>query len=123
MISIKAVLVTAAPELREALQGLPKRTLIARWVGLRPGQVDDVTAATKHTLRSLARRWQVLDAEIKDHEKLLTELTTGLTPQLVEVYGAGPDTAAELLIVAGDNIDRSALNQLGPGSAASHHPA
>ncbi|MGH3523363.1 MAG: transposase, partial [Mycobacterium sp.] len=107
MISLKAVLVTAAPELRETLQGLPKRTLIARCAGLRPGgAIDDVTAATKHTLRSLARRWQHLDAEIKDHEKLLTELTTALTPQLVDAFGVGPDTAAELLIVAGDNIDR-----------------
>jgi hypothetical protein len=106
MISIKAVLVTAAPELRETLQGLPKRTLIARCAALRPGPVDDVTAATKHTLRSLARRWQQLDTEIKDHEKLLTELTTALTPQLVDAFGVGPDTAAELLIVAGDNIDR-----------------
>jgi transposase len=106
MISIKAVLVTAAPELREALQGLPKRTLIARCAGLRPGSVNDVTAATKHTLRTLARRWQALDTEIKDHEKLLTQLTTALTPQLVEAFGVGPDTAAEMLIVAGDNIDR-----------------
>jgi transposase len=106
MISIKAVLVTAAPELREALQGLPKRTLISRCAGLRPGALDDVLAAAKYTLRSLARRWQQLDTEIKDHEKLLTKLTTELTPQLVEAFGVGPDTAAELLIVAGDNIDR-----------------
>ncbi len=27
-------------------------------------------------------------------------------PQLVAAFGVGPDTAAELLIVAGDNIDR-----------------
>jgi transposase len=37
---------------------------------------------------------------------VLTELTTALTPQLVDAFGVGPDTAAELLIVAGDNIDR-----------------
>lgn len=54
----------------------------------------------------MARRWQELDAEIKNHEKLLTQLTTALVPQLVDAFGVGPDTAAELLIVAGDNIDR-----------------
>lgn len=106
MISIKAVLITATPELREELQPLSKMKLITRCAGLRPGQVDDVHAAAKHTLRSLARRWQQLDLEVKDHERLLTELTTALTPQLVDAFGVGPDTAAELLIVAGDNIDR-----------------
>src|SRR5205085_4565218 len=95
MISIKAVLITAAPPLREQLQPLSKMKLINRCVGLRPGQVEDVHAAAKHTLRSLARRWQQLDAEIKEHEKLLSELTTALTPQLVEAFGVGPDTAAE----------------------------
>ena len=106
MISIKAVLVTAVPELREELQPLPKMKLIHRCAGLRPGTIDGVTAATKHTLRSLARRWQQLDLEVKSHESLLTEFTTALTPQLVAAFGVGPDTAAELLIVAGDNIDR-----------------
>lgn len=106
MISIKAVLVTAAPELREELQPLSKMKLINRCTGLRPGQINDVQAAAKHTLRSLARRWQQLDTETKHHEKLLSKLTTALTPQLVDAFGVGPDTAAELLIVAGDNIDR-----------------
>ena len=106
MISLKAVLVTAIPELREELQPLTKTNLINRCAGLRPGPVDAIHAATKHTLRSLARRWQALDVEIKGHEKLLTELTAALTPQLVGAFGVGPDTAAELLIVAGDNIDR-----------------
>jgi hypothetical protein len=106
MICIKAVLVTAHPDLREALQPLSKMALIRRCAALRPGAVGDVQAATKHTLRSLARRWLQLDAEIKDHEKILTELTTALTPDLVDAFGVGPDTAAELLIVAGDNIDR-----------------
>jgi transposase len=106
MISLKAVLVTAQPELREALQPLSKMALIHRCASLRPGPVDDVHAATKHTVRSLARRWLALDSEIKDHEHVLTELTTALTPQLVDAFGVGPDTAAELLIVAGDNIDR-----------------
>lgn len=106
IISIKAVLVTAAPELRESLQPLSKIALLNRCAALRPGPVTNVAAATKHTLRTLARRWQQLDTEIKAHEKLLTELTTALVPQLVDAFGVGPDTASELLIVAGDNIDR-----------------
>ena len=101
MISIKAVLVTADRKLRESLQPLSKMALIHRCAALRPGTLTNVVAATKHTLRSLARRWLDLDAEVKGHEKLLTELTVALVPQLVEAFGVGPDTAAELLIVAG----------------------
>jgi transposase len=44
--------------------------------------------------------------EIKAHEALLTELTGQLAPQLVAAFGIGADTAAEMLIVAGDNINR-----------------
>jgi len=106
MITLKALLVTAAPELREQLQPLSKMALIERCAGLRPGSVSSVTAATKHTLRSIARRWQHLNEEIKSHEALLGELTRQLVPQLVDAFGVGADTAAEMLIVAGDNIDR-----------------
>ncbi len=106
MISLKAVIVNAPPQLRESLQPLSKMALIDRCAGLRPGPVTTVAAATKHTPRSIARRWQQLNGEIKTHEALLTELTGQLVPQLVAAFGVGPDTAAELLIVAGDNIDR-----------------
>jgi transposase len=106
MISLKQVIVNADPELRETLQPLSKMALIGRCAGLRPGPVTTVLASTKHTLRAIARRWQHLDAEIKDHEKILEQLTLAFVPQLVGAFGIGPDTAAELLIVAGDNIGR-----------------
>jgi hypothetical protein len=106
MLTLKSIVVTATPELREQLQPLSKMALIERCAGLRPGPITTVAAATKHTLRSIARRWQQLNEEIKTHEKILGELTAALVPQLVEAFGIGSDTAAELLIVAGDNIDR-----------------
>lgn len=106
MISLKSILVTAAPELRETLQPLSKMAPINRCAGLRPGAVTSTLAASKHTLRSLARRWQELDREIKAHQRVLNDLTTALAPQLVDAFGVGADTAAELLIVAGDNIGR-----------------
>ncbi len=106
IISLKTVLVNAPDELRQALQPLSKMALIDRCAAIRPGPVTSVPAATKHTLRAIARRWQALDTEIKMHEKLLADLTTALVPQLTEAFGVGPDTAAELLIVAGDNPSR-----------------
>jgi transposase len=106
MITLKSVMVTAPAELREALQPLTKMTLIDRCAGLRPGPVTSVAAATKHTLRAIARRWQHLDAEIKAHEAILADLTERAAPQLVAAFGVGADTASEMMIVAGDNPDR-----------------
>ena len=106
MISIKQVLVNVDPALREELQTLSKMALIERCTALRPGGVTTVVAATKHTLRTLAKRWQALNEEVRAHEAILADLTSSLVPQLVEAFGIGPDTASELLIVAGDNIDR-----------------
>lgn len=106
MISLKTILVTAGPELREQLQGLPRMALITRCAALRPGPVRTVLAASKHTLRATARRWLSLDAEVVEHEKVLTQLTRHATPTLLAAHGIGPDTAAEMLIVAGDNACR-----------------
>jgi transposase len=106
MVSLRTLLITADPALRETLESLTETALITRCAALRPGPVTTVTAATKHTLRALARRHQALGAEIKTHDKLLAGLTAALAPQLVTAYGFGPDTAATLLIAAGDNNDR-----------------
>ncbi len=82
------------------------RTLIERCAGLRPGPITTPLAATKHALRGLARRWQQLQAEIKEYEQHLGTLTAAVAPAMVAAFGIGPDTAAEMLIVAGDNPDR-----------------
>jgi len=62
--------------------------------------------ATKAALRSLARRWQVLQAEIDDLAAQLTPLVTAAVPQLVALPGIGIDTAGQLLVPAGDNPAR-----------------
>lgn len=106
MISLKQVIVNAPDDLRQELQPLSKMALIHRCTALRPGQMTTIIASTKHTLRSIARRWEVLDAEISEHEKLLAELTAQIAPDLAKAFAVGPDTAAEMLIVAGDNPER-----------------
>jgi len=106
MISLKTVLVNAPDELRQMLQPLSKMALLDRCAALRPGPVTSVSAATKHTLRAIAKRWQQLDEEIKTHEKLLAELTDQIVPELTAAFGVGPDTAAEMVIVVGDNPER-----------------
>lgn len=73
MITLKSVLVTATPDIREDLQPLSKMVLIRRCAALRPGKVNDITSALKHTLKAIAKRWLELDAEIAGHEKILTD--------------------------------------------------
>ena len=54
--------------------------LIRRCAALRSGQLTTVAAATRHTLRAIARRWLSLNDEITDHEHLLRALTDQLAP-------------------------------------------
>lgn len=106
IITLKALLVTAPGELRERLAGLSDKTLIDTCAALRPGSVSSPSASAKHSLRSLAKRFQVLEAEIREHDTILDDLTRRHSPTMREAIGIGADTAAEMLIVFGDNPDR-----------------
>jgi transposase len=57
-------------------------------------------------VRDRVRRWLALDAEAKELEELIEALVRSTAPQLLEQFGIGVDTAAEILIVAGDNPER-----------------
>ena len=106
MITLKQIVVTAPPELRETLHPLADQALLNRCRGWRCGTIDTPTASAKHTLRALARRWFALSVEIVDHDRHLGRLTTQTSPTLREGFGIGADTAAEMLIIFGDNPDR-----------------
>jgi hypothetical protein len=54
----------------------------------------------------MARRWRHLHAETRSHEELLERLIRSVAPQLLDAFGIAADTAAEMLIVAGDNPKR-----------------
>lgn len=103
---VKAVLVTAPAELREVLQGLPRIALLKRCAVLRPGELSTPLAAAKHALRLLARRALALRAEAKTLRDELIDLSTAVSPALLALVGVGPDSAAALLISAGDNPQR-----------------
>jgi transposase len=106
IITLKALVVTAPDELRHELQPLSKARLRDRCAGLRPGEMSTPLAAAKHALRALARRWQDLEQEIKEHDRLLDTLTAKTAPALREAFGIGVDVAAEMLVLAGDNPKR-----------------
>ena len=108
---LKALLVTAPEELRQALSGLPARALIDRCAAFRGlGDLKTIEPTTitvaKQALKVLARRVLHLRAEIKEAEQQLRHLTTAACPALADTFGVGPDCAAALLVTAGDNPQR-----------------
>ena len=107
MVTLKTIIVNAPAALRESLDGLTgKMTLIRHLAALRPGAMTSPTASAKATLCALAWRWLMLDAEIKSHDADLDALTTACAPTLKEAHGMSTGTAAEMLILVGDNPER-----------------
>lgn len=95
---------TAPDDVRERLAGIHRNHLGAEAASLRPhAGSDPVVFATKTSLRILGRRILHLDAEIKELDAQLAELVAATAPELLALYGVGTDTAALLLIAAGDN--------------------
>jgi transposase len=103
---LKAVLIRAEPDLRDSLAGLGPAALIRACAELEPAGLHGIEDAAAHVLRTLARRVQALSQEIRSHEASLTAIISACAPKLLKQRGIGPDTAACLLITAGDNPDR-----------------
>ena len=62
--------------------------------------------ATRVALRELGRRAEFLDGQLERLDELIAPLVTDRAPGLLALYGVGPDTAALLLIAAGDHPGR-----------------
>ena len=92
--------------LRESLDGLSNKALINRCARYRVSVINTPTASAKYSLKALARRWLHLDTEIRSHDTVLDDLTAQASPTLRDGFGIGADSAAELLIVFGDNPER-----------------
>jgi transposase len=134
MITIKAMLVHAPDDLRHETVGKTHISLARHLAALRPHRLEGPQDALRHTLRTLAKRWQYLDAEAKSLTKMVADLVQRVAPQLLEPFGIGVDTAAESLVVAGDNPERikseAALAKLagiapmptGSGMTSGRHP-
>jgi transposase len=98
---------TGPDELRERLRGVSRDQLGAVAAALRPrAGADPVVTATKTAMRILGRRVLALDAERAAIDRLLAPLVAVTAPSLLNVHGVGVDTAATLLVAAGDNPGR-----------------
>ncbi len=104
---LQGLRVTAPEELLNRLRGLSTKELVAAAARFRLGDDPrDVPAATKFALRSVARRYEALSAEIAELDAHLDRLVAQVALELVSLLGIGTENAATLLIVAGDNPQR-----------------
>ena len=106
MITLKAMLVHASEELRRETAGKTQRMIARHCAALRPRGLNTPEDANRHVLRSIAKRWMTLNDEIIELEGMIKDLVAQRAPHLLERFGIGVDTAAEILIVAGDNPER-----------------
>lgn len=105
---IRDLITTAPAPVHDTLITATARRRVAVAAGYRPdpANLEDPLQATKLALRTLARRVQGLDAEIAEADKTIDHLTRTACPQLLAMPQVGPHTAAQLLITAGQNIER-----------------
>jgi transposase len=103
------LVITAPEQLRRELRS--GRTLKARaalCLKLRPDieRIHEPAQAAKLALRSLARRIQELDKEMLELDHQLEQLVNTAAPRTVQLFGVGTQGASQLLVTAGQNIER-----------------
>ncbi len=102
----RALILTGPDELRSRFAGHRAAALAEAITALRPRPGDAADYAVRIALRELGRRSEFLDAQIERLDELIVPLVTVRAPGLLSLYGVGPDTAALLLIAAGDHPER-----------------
>ena len=101
-------LVFTAPEpIRVRYKDRYKTGLVAEAANMKPRKGSDpVIYTTNLVIRNLARRVKAFNTEMKQIDRMLISLLEQTAPSLLALYGVGPDSAASLLVAAGDNSDR-----------------
>jgi transposase len=104
---LQSFVVTAPEGLRYRLRGLSTTELVATAAHFRFGNdSEDVEAATKFAMRSVARRYRALSEDISELNAHLRRLVAEAAPGLTSLPAIGTHHAATLLVLAGDNPER-----------------
>ena len=102
----RSLVLTGPDDLRVRFIHHTTTGLVAELAALRPRPGDVVGYATRIALRELGRRAEFLDGQLERLDELIVPLVTARAPGLLALHGVGPDTAALLLVAAGDHPGR-----------------
>jgi len=102
----RALIITGPDGIRARFTGPIPAVLVAELAALRPRPGSMVRSRTLLALRELGRRAQFPGGQLERLDDLIVPLVTARAPGLLRLLGVGPDTAAILLIAAGDHPDR-----------------
>ena len=102
----RALIMTGPEELRARFAQRSPAQLIEAIAALRPRPGDAPGYATRVALRELGRRARFLDVQLDRLDELIVPLVGARAPGLLALHGVGPDTAALLLVAAGDHPER-----------------
>ena len=102
----RALVLTGPDDLRARFTGHTAAALVAELASLRPRPGSTVGYATRIALRELGRRAEFPGGQLERLDELIGPLVAARAPGLLALYGIGPNTAALLLIAAGDHPER-----------------
>jgi transposase len=102
----RSLIVTGPDDLRTRFARHTVAALVAETAALRPRPGSTVGYATRIALRELGRRAEFLDGQLGRLDELIVPLVAARAPALLGLHGVGPDTAALLLVAAGDHPER-----------------
>ena len=119
---LRALLVSAPSFIRDVVLKVKPEDCVAACAALPRDDESPVLASLKTTLQLLAKRWTALHEELRELDKQLARLTKLAAPRLLARFGVGPQTAATLLVTAGDNPSRL-RNEAALGGAVRRQPA
>ncbi|WP_405044810.1 transposase [Paraburkholderia sp. USG1] len=103
---LRALLVSAPQEIRDRLLKAKTAECVESCARVRSLGKTPMLQTLTATLRLLAKRWLTLAEELKALDAMLESLTSQHARRLRERFGVGPQTAAVLVAVAGDNPER-----------------
>jgi transposase len=102
----RSLILIGPDDLRARFARHPAAALAEAIAALRPRPGDAAEYAARVALRELGRRVECPGGQLERLEELIVPLVTARAPGLLALPGIGPDTAALLLVAAGDHPER-----------------
>jgi len=103
---LRSLLVSGPQDIRERLWKAKPEQCVEACIRIRSVGYTIMLKTLIASLKLLAKRWLMLTAELKEHDATLDHLTSRSAKRMREQFGVGPQTAAILMAVAGDNPER-----------------